>query len=268
MSPQRIATTAVLALAGSLGSTALAATAPAVDFDTFYIRNNGGGTSAPWDSDMMVQENAAQDGFSAATPRGGQKVGYGSAFLDGLAVNQLESVSFTNTSPRRLDRNGQPTGSQLQPYLNLWVTDGSNFAVIASENDYNGTDFANRQEWKVFEYDNSVALDWLFDAGTGGRDGSQYLTLNGTRITLDQLGDDIEFVTPITTPVGAGSGAPIRGNGFNLIFGDTQTNFIGNMQISDLTVTYDGVTTVVPEPAGAALLALTGLACLRRRRSA
>ncbi len=111
----------------------------------------------------------------------------------------IETVNWTKIS-------GMNGGAVT--YLNFWVTDGSNYAVIASENQYQGTQFGTRQQWKIFEFNNSAGFNWLFDDGsTGGRDAQQYLTRNGVRATLSQLGDDIVIMdpgTPYPSYVGTG----------------------------------------------------------------
>ena len=214
------------------------------DFVIFNIRNNNtipiaNRISAPWDSDIVLSENVAGDGFSFGTPNryGGQKVGYGTKFFDGLKLNTIKSVNW--------NWNVIAGNGGIVPYLNIWVTDGAgNYAVISSENNYRGTDFGTRAEWKIFEYGTSTSnFNWLFDSGTGARDNAQYLTLNGSRITLSQLSDRIVIGDPGVYPSpNVGTGAPRGGYGFNLIWGDTQANFAQRSgQIGGLTVTASGV---------------------------
>ncbi len=204
---------------------------PMPDFFPFYIRNNGSTITPPWDSDMSVMENSAGDGFSAATPRGGQKVGYGTNFFDGRMLNTLDTVNWDRLSG----------ASNLVAYLNIWVTDGTHYAVIASENDYRGTDFATRTEWKVFEYDttggDSVALDWLCANGDGGRV-NQYLTCGGTNATLSSLAN-VTLKSPTTYPTYVGTGAPRGGYSFNLIWGDTSVNFLGTYSLENVSIFFD-----------------------------
>jgi hypothetical protein len=215
------------------------------DFTAYYIRNSNSTVnriSPPWDSDIVLSENAGGDGFTYGTPRGGQKVGYGTKFFDGIKINTIETVNWSLIFGN----------SGIVPYLNIWVTDGNgNYAVIASENNYQGTNFATRQEWKIFEYGPSTSnFNWLFAAGTGGRDAAQYLTLNGSRVTLSQLGDNIIVGDPGVYPSpNVGTGAPRGGFGFNLIWGDTQANFAQkNGQIGNLSVKVAGVTHVALNP--------------------
>lgn len=215
------------------------------DFTAFYIRNSNSTVNRitpPWDSDIVLSENSAGDGFTYGTPRGGQKVGYGTKFFDGVKINTLETVNWSLIFGN----------SGIIPYLNIWVTDGNgNYAVISSENNYQGTDFAARREWKIFEYGPSTSnFNWLFAGGTGGRDAAQYLTLNGTRVTLSQLADNIIIGDPGLYPApNVGTGAPRGGYGFNLIWGDTQANFAQkNGQIGNLSVTVAGITRAAKNP--------------------
>lgn len=203
------------------------------NFVPFNIRNNNGTIAPPWDSDMSLTENTDGDGFTAVTPRGGQKVGYGTNFFDNMQLNDLNTVDWTKIS-------GKPG---IVSYLNVWVTDGTNYAIIASENDYRGTDFQTRQEWKVFEYNPAAGFNWLCANGIGGRDGAQYLTCGGVRATLADLSDVvIKSPTFSPAPAGVGTGAPRGGYGFNFIFGDTQSNFIGSYELTDISIVFNGTT--------------------------
>jgi hypothetical protein len=244
------------------------ASANIIEFETFKIRNSNatGTTTAPYDADLIITENANGDGFYAMTDQPGQKVGYGTNAFDGMQINLFNTV----------DWNVGAVGTGNHPYLNMWVTDNAgNYAVIASENAYMGTDFQVRNEWKIFEFGPTAGFDWLFNpgAGTSGRV-NQYLQLNGANVTLDLFSDDIELFTgPVGPTTGVGTGAPRGGFGFNVIYGDTQANFVDEYAIKNLTVEVAGVVyeagnaTSVPEPSTVALFALgiIGL-CLKRRK--
>lgn len=198
------------------------------DFHTFTIRNSGDGTPP------TSTENPNGDGFSAFAPLAGQKVGYGTNFFDGLNIQDIESADFTKVAG--------PAG--LHPYLNIWVTDGTNYAIIASENSYMGTNFSTRTEWKVFEYNttggDAVALDWLCANGDGNR-ASQYLTCGGVNASFSDLSANLTIQSPNPMVSYAGGGAPKAGYGFNVIWGDTAANFInGPISIANLSVTANG----------------------------
>jgi len=204
---------------------------PQPDFVPFYIRNSNATIVAPWDADMTITENSAGDGFTALTPRGGQKVGYGTHFFDGVAFNTLESVNWHKVSGK----------VGIVAYLNIWVTDGVHYAVIASENDYRGTDFQTRTEWKVFETD-FTNLDWLCGNGPAIRSSAQYLHCNGAKATLADISADVSILSPTFPWPNVGTGAPRGGYGLSLIYGDTQSKFVGGYQLENLHLTVGGMT--------------------------
>lgn len=249
----------ILGLALVLGSVAQATI---VDFEGFRIRNHNGTITAPWDANLSIVENAAGDGFSAMTPESGQKVGYGTNAFNNCQLNTVGTVTWDKVA-----------GDVNISYLNIWVTDGSNYAIISSENEYRGTNFGTRNEWKIFEFGGPAGnLNWLFDAGVGSV-ASQYLQLDGANATLNDISDNVYIYSgPGVGAPGVGTGAPQGGFGFNLIYGDTQANFIGAYHLENLEVTVKGVVyeagAPVPEPATISLLlmGLGGLVASQRRK--
>lgn len=261
-------------IAGSmmLGATA-SASATVINFDTFKIRNaNGQGLtpveqiSAPFDGDLSIVENAAGNGFAAETPRAGQKVGYGTDFFNGTKLNSFQTVNWDKVD-------GSNTAAI--PFLNFWVTNGVNYAIIAVGDDYRGADFQDKNAtpptWKVFEFDtNEAGLNWMFGGSGATTRVSQRLLLDGEEISLAEFSDDVVlFEGAPFGSTGVGTGAPQGGFGFNVIFGDTQDNYIGAYEIENLTVTVDGqlFAAGVPEPGTLALfgLGLVGFGMIRRR---
>jgi hypothetical protein len=253
-----IAMTALFLMAG-----ASIANATIVEFDAFNIRNADSSITGPWDGDLDITENAEGDGFNAMTSQGGQKVGYGTNAFDGLQVNLLDSINF-NIDP------GSATGSY--PYLNLWVTDGTNYAVLSLGGDYRGNDLnGNISNWLLYEYDSGAGTDWLF-TDTGYAVATNHrITKGGDSVTLSEFADTVFLADPGDPyPSYVTSGAPRGGYGLNLLYGDTAANYVGGMVISDLTVGFDGqeyqAGIAVPEPSAFALLGLGMLMLLGSAR--
>ncbi len=254
-----------LSLAAFVSSAAQATSL--ADFEAFNIRNHNGSITTPWDGNLSILENAAGDGFSATTPDSGQKVGYGTHAFDGMQVNQLQSVTFTR-DPGSVDK---------LPYINLWVSDGvaGNYAILSLGGDYRGDDFSTgTQNWLLYEYNTANNIDWLFSGGTNTLVGHQ-IKHNGSLINLADINSGVTLSSPSGSyPSYVGTGAPRGGYGLNIIFGDTAANYLGAMNISDLTVTHNGTeycaSNAVPDQGSTLALfgfALVGVLSLRRRFS-
>lgn len=215
---------------------------------------------------MIVAENAAGDGFSAQTPVGGQKVGYGTSVFNGLQANKLDSVNYQIASGSLANRN---------PYINLWVSDGTHFAILALGGEYRGMDFdTTTLGWTLYEYNTAGNTSWLFKNSAISVGSSSHLINDPVDgFTLSDVQDSITIVSPSSPyPSYVGTGAPREGYGFNILFGDTAANYVGAMSISELSVTYDGVVYNagnVPDAGSSMVLlgiAVAGLGALARRR--
>mgnify|MGYP005991844319 CR=1 FL=1 len=250
---------AILALSFSMS-----ATATIIDFEAFKIRNSNGTITPPYDSNLVINENTGGDGFFAVTPDGGQKVGYGTNAFDGMKINMINTVNWTTN----------PSAVGNHPYLNMWVTDSVNYAIISSENSYMNENFQTRDQWKIFEFGGLAGnLDWLFDSGVGSVV-SQYLLKDGINVTLADFSNNVKLYSgPLGVTAGVGTGAPRFGFGFNVIFGDTAANFTGTngYAIENLTITVGqeryqaGNVAAVPEPATLAIFALGVMGFAARR---
>lgn len=241
---KRIMTVAFLVCVGTVAVSAM-------DFNPFVIRNSNGDGVAP-----IIVENSAQDGADCRTPLGGQKVGYGTHYFDGMTFGAIETVDF--------QRLGGP--SNIVPYCNVWVTDGAgNYAVISTENDYRGEDWATWDQFKVFETDFS-SLDWLLTGAT--RSGAQYLQKpdgqgGAVNVTGADLADLIIQDPGVYPNPPIGTGAPKGGYGFNIIWGDTAANYAGQFHYNQLTINGQQV----PEPMTVGLLGMGGLVLARRKKA-
>src|SRR5829696_8793959 len=112
----RKCTKSMLALAALVcGGTAVSA--EAATWAPFVIRQ---ANSQPAATPVFI--TGTTDGSSVTTQidEAGEKTGYGTSDFDGQTLGNLTSVNYA-----RLDA-GAP-----DPYVNIWVTDGTNYAVIA-----------------------------------------------------------------------------------------------------------------------------------------
>lgn len=243
------------------GASAMSAHAASLDWNTFVIRNaNGTGDVPP------ISENADGAGVTTSITETGQKTAYGTSSLDGTTVGSLISLSYT-----RQDTGPDSTGT---PYLNIWVTDGTNYALIAPvsnalvgggyglPNNVNGLNLQSLG-FNIYDNSNGTNFDWLHVGGKVDNGPNSFLTSTGGIVTLADIGN----LTIGEGPHVGDPGAPQAGYGVNILFGDTQGNFnqpvpyvLDNVQI----------TTAVPLPSaagmGLAMLGLVGAAGLLRKK--
>lgn len=241
-------------------------------FDSFVIRN--GSTSSP----TIQTNNAYVPGATEfIIDEGGMKAGLGSNDINGITISSISQLAITRYDDTT--RFSVGSGPAVAPYFNIWVTDGlGNYAVIANE-------------------PSNPAFQPLF---TTNGDGSKtydlsYADLAGTRAKVYETPGwntnsswvhnlfgsdpltfaDVASLTIAPPPVSyiqnaannVGSGAPdVLGTdvayGFNWVFGDTLSNYVSGMEgyvVADFAA--------VPEPTTLGLLALDGLALLRRKKA-
>jgi len=207
---------------------------------------------------------------SFVTDVGGEKVGFGSNDINGTTLGNIAELKID-----RLDdatRFTAGSGPAVAPYLNFWITDGTNYAVVANEpsnpafqplynNGYDLT-FADLSD-KVAKIYEITDKSWLPNSGIG-------LTF------ADLAGFTIQAPTVLeltTGWAGLGTGAPRElgtnvAYGVNWVFGDTLANYqsdgLGYLVGNDASVS----TVPLPSTAwlfGSALIALLGMA--RRKRT-
>ncbi len=203
----------------------------AANWTPFIIRNANTSGDAPT---YLLSGGVLTVDVDSAT--GGQKVGYGTSSLDG---GRLDSI--TRFQVVRLDSHE----NDYAPYINIWVTDGTHYAVLSLEpshysqfdwtHDLEAADYLSIEPW-IYETDTSDLTWILTDAYYDGR----YIKVSGAAVTIADIGHlTIKPPTPSEFAAGlpgVGSGAPRELDtdiafGFTLVFGDTQSNYIGGYQI-------------------------------------
>ena len=232
---------------------------------------------ATWESyiirgDAEITENVtAPDSTTGWTlfdvSTGGEKAGWGTNYANGYTIGDIQSLSITRYVPETGDTN-------YAPYFNIWVVDSAgNYAVLANEPSHTSEYTSNGETAFDMTWDGSLssATVWVYEVdGSAG-----FILPNGTTTNTNlgagtanpfTAGDFADYTIMIPTSVWGGSGAPDDLNastyttyGFNWIFGDTQSNYVGGHLTQDPTIV------LVPEPATMALVALGGI-LLRRRK--
>ncbi|MBX3178827.1 MAG: hypothetical protein KF886_15845 [Candidatus Hydrogenedentes bacterium] len=229
--------------------------ASSLNFDAFNIRGTG------------VATELSEGRVEFVTPVAGDKAGYGTSDLDGLTFGDLVDVSFLVEN----------AAGPWMPYINIWIGDGTNYAIIANEPSNaplsafvtepnnrvaNGTTVSATFEamGDFFVYETGVDTSWLTGA---------YSDSGRLRISYDDLAAGGWAIGEPGVAWG-GTGAPRGGFGFNFVYGDTMSNYVSGQDgyiISNITVG-----TVVPLPAPA-MLTLIGMGVagmvtrVRRKRS-
>ncbi|MBN8279919.1 MAG: hypothetical protein J0M16_04870 [Gammaproteobacteria bacterium] len=180
---------------------------------------------------------------------GGQKAGFGSSDIDGATLGDIASLDIVRLDDRTRFTAG--TGPYVAPYLNFWITDGVNYAVVANE-----PSDGNFQPL----YSNGYSLSFADLADKAAKiyenADKSWLPNNGVGLTFaDLAGFTIKPPTIAELTLGwsgLGTGAPREDGtnvayGVNWVFGDTLANYVSGDP--GYIVGNDASVSVVPVPA-------------------
>jgi len=259
----------------AISSTASATTV--IGFDAAAYRPSNDGTL----EFGTATEYVTEDGMFASTPKAGQKTLYGTEYFDGWSLSDIGNIQYTCKRVEGVAR----------PYTNAVITDGSgHYGVISSQG---GTQLGSTVVVGTIEVEgvtkNVIEEHYRFDfADNSGNQlyGFRFYEPNpdswsgqpawwgsGVNIVWSDISSWDLLGIGDTRPLNSGEAAlgyprgPVD-HGLSIVWGDSANNYLGDMDIYDVTV-YDALgedyVAGVPEPATMALLALGGLLIRRKK---
>ncbi|TWT86903.1 hypothetical protein Mal64_37330 [Pseudobythopirellula maris] len=263
---------ALLAMSG-------ASLANASVFDSFVIRDSGGTPPSILANNAYVP-GATEFVISAS----GMKAGLGSNDINGSTIGDITQLSITRHDDTTRFTAG--SGPAVAPYFNVWVTDGTNYAVIANEPSnpaFQSLFTTNGDGSKTYDLsfaDISGTVAKVYETPGWNTNSSWVHTLFGPDpLTFGDLAS-LTIAPPPASYIlnaanGVGSGAPdVFGShvayGFNWVFGDTLSNYVSGAEgyvVSDFNAAAASGG-AIPEPGMLTVFGmLTAMGLVARRRS-
>lgn len=197
----------------------------------------------------------------------GQKAGFGSNDANGYTLGAISNLQIS-----RLDDETRFTagsGPYVAPYLNFWITDGTNYAVVANEPSDGNFQPLYNNGYNLSFADLSDKAAKIYEITD-----KSWLPNNGVGLTFSDL-SAFQIKAPTAAELlagwaGLGTGAPREfgtnlAYGVNWVFGDTLTNYVSGDD--GYIVANDASLSIVPVPAAVWLFgsALGMLQFVRRR---
>ncbi|MBL8200498.1 MAG: hypothetical protein JNK40_05945 [Chromatiales bacterium] len=252
---------ALLAVAALLAAVTFSGTANAA-FTSYVIRHSAVGDVAP-----AINVGMTETEFVISL--GSQKAGLGSNDINGYTLGDIATLEIARLDDRTRFTAG--SGPYVAPYLNFWITDGVNYAVVANEpSDGNFQPlYSNGYSLSFADLSDKVAK--IYE-----NNNKSWLPNNGVNLTFAELaGFQIKAPTVAELTLGwagLGGGAPREfgtnvAYGVNWVFGDTLSNYVSGDP--GYIVGNNASVSVVPVPAAVWLFgSALGLLQVVRRRTA
>jgi len=239
-------------------------------FDAFVIREGAGGPPT-----IQTNDDYVPGATEFIISEGGMKAALGSNDINGITIGDITQLLITRYDDT--SRFSPGSGPAVAPYFNIWVTDGNgHYAVIANEPSnpaFQPLFVSNPDGSKTYNLSYTDLADKsakVYETPGWNSNSSWVHNLCGDDpLTFADVAS-LQIAPPpasyIQDPAnGVGSGAPdVLGTdvayGFNWVFGDTLSSYVSGAE----GYVVSGAA-AVPEPATMSLLALGGLALIRRK---